>query len=291
MSEPKTVAQLLTLAERVLGDSTHIFDDHDNRMEAEELLAMCLEIETEDLLESLEPSKRLRERYLALVTRRAGGEPLPFLTGFIEFYDLRLKVEPGAFVPRPSSELMVEWALKRLKGRKGRIAVDICTGAGPIALAIAHELPDARVWGVDIADHGLAQGRSNAVALGIDNVTFSKGDMYGSLPEGIRGQVDVVTGHVPYVSSEELDDLPTEVRDHEPIYTLSDESADGLTLMRRAVFEANPWLKPKGWLLLEVAEDLAPSIEEMCIEAGLTHVGTVDDDDALSVVVEGRHPG
>src|SRR5918996_2616886 len=162
MSGPRTVAQLLSLGERVLSDSTHIFEDHDNRREAEELLAFCLETEIDALDDEVIPPTRTRDRFLALVTRRAGGEPFPHLTGSIEFYGLRLEVRPGPFVPRPSSELTVERAVKRLRRRRDPVVVDVCAGAGPIALAIADARADSEVWGTDIAEEGLAQGRINA---------------------------------------------------------------------------------------------------------------------------------
>src|ERR671914_673024 len=107
MPGPINVKELVDLGERVLSDSTHIFEDHDNRREAEELLAFCLDIDPEDLESELEIPPRTRQRFLSLVARRAGGEPFPVITGHIEFYGLDLKVRPGAFVPRPSSELTV----------------------------------------------------------------------------------------------------------------------------------------------------------------------------------------
>ena len=288
MSEPKTVRELIDIGHRVLEDSTHIFEDHDNRREATELLAFCLDVDEDNLDDELELPRRTRERYLSLVTRRAAGEPFPFLVGHIEFYGLDLKVKPGPFVPRPSSELTVEWAIKRLRRRRDPVAVDVCTGAGPIAMGIANEVPDARVWGVDIDKQGLAQARSNAKRLRIDNVRFTAGDLYDALPRSLTGNVDVVTAHVPYVPFGELDDLPTEVRGFEPIHTLSDESDDGLGLMRRAVREAPAWLQSGGWALFEVSDDIAPEIESMFLAAGFDEVGTVSDDDGLSVVVEGR---
>jgi release factor glutamine methyltransferase len=283
-----TVSQLIDIGHRVLADSTHIFEDHDNKQEARELLAHCVEVDEEDLDADFEPPRRVRERFLSLVTRRAAGEPFPFLVGSIEFYGLDLKVKPGPFVPRPSSELTVEWAVKRLRRKRDPVAVDVCTGAGPIALGIANEMPSARVWGLDIDRSGLAQARSNAKRLGIDNARFAAGDLYAALPRTLRNGVDLITGHVPYVPVGELDDLPTEVRGFEPVHTLTDESGDGLDLMRRAVSEAPGWLKPGGWLLLEVSEDIAGEIESMCLDADLEDVGTISDDDRLSVVVEGR---
>lgn len=290
MSEPLTVTELIDVGHRVLADSTHLFEDHDNRLEAKELLAFCLGVEPDDVDDDddLTPPRRTRERYLSLVTRRAAGEPFPFLTGAIEFYGLRLDVKPGPFVPRPSSELTVEWAVKRVRRRDEPIVADVCTGAGPIAIAIAHEVPHARVWATDIDKSGLAQGRKNARRLGVGNVTFRAGDLFGALPRSLAGNLDLITAHIPYVPPDELDDLPTEVRGYEPVHTLTDHSDDGLGLMRRAVREAPDWLRRGGWLLLEMSDDIAPEIEGLCLDVGFVDVGTISDDDGLSVVVEGR---
>ncbi|MDQ3620295.1 MAG: peptide chain release factor N(5)-glutamine methyltransferase [Actinomycetota bacterium] len=288
MSEPRTVSELRRLGERVLADSTHIFEDHDTDNEAVELMAFVLDSDPDDVEDDERLSKRDADRYLALVTRRAAGAPFPVLVGRIEFYGLELKVWPGSFVPRPSSELVVDRAVRRLKRLDDPVVVDICTGAGPIALAIADEITDAQVHAMDIQEEGLAQGRKNARALEISNVTFKKGDMYDGLPRDLHGGVDVITAHVPYVPIDELDDLPAEVREHEPLFTLSDESDDGLYLMRRAILEAPEWLKPGGWLLLEVSDDLIPKLQALCTEAGLENKGAASDDDGLSVVVEAR---
>lgn len=290
MTEPLTVAQLVDTGELVLADSTRIFEDHDVRREAEELLAHVIGVDPESLHDDDEPARRLRERYLSLVARRAAGEPFPILTGRILFYGLELAVRAGTFMPRPSSELLVARAAKRLRKRKSPTIVDACTGAGPIALALADEFPDAQVWGTDISPAGLAQARVNARKLSIDNARWRVGDMYSGLPSKLAGEVDVITAHVPYVPVGELDDLPREVRDFEPVFTLTDESGDGLGLMRRAVAEAPGWLRPGGWLLLEMSDDIAPRVLRMCRKAGLEDHGIASDDDGLSVVVEARLP-
>ncbi len=287
MAEPRTVSDLLTVGERVLQDSTHLFEDHVHIDLARDLLASALRLDEEELDEDFEPSRAARDRYLALVARRAAGEPQPFLTGRIEFYGLQLKVWPGVFVPRPSSELTVERALRHLRGRKRGKVVDVAAGTGPIALAIASELPRSEVWALDIDEEALAHGRKNARRLGIDNVKFRAGDMYGPLPRRVKGEMDAITGHVPYVPAAELDDLPTEVREHEPIHTLTDER-DGLHLLSRAIFEAVEWLKPGGWLLLELSDDFAPKARKIVRKAGLVDEGVASDADGLSVVVEAR---
>ena len=289
MAEPRTVSDLLALGERVLQDSTHLFEDHVHIDQASELLAAALGVDEDSLDEDLELPRAKRDRYLALVARRAAGEPQPFLTGRIEFYGLDLKVWPGAFVPRPSSELTVDRALRRLRRMKAPVVVDVAAGTAPIALAVAHEVPGAEVWALDIDELGIEHGRKNARRLGIRNVRFGSGDMYEPLPARLQGSVDLITAHVPYVPAAELEDLPTEVLEHEPVHTLTDEQ-DGLYLLRRAIDEALPFLVPGGWLLLELSDDIAAKAGRMIRKAGLRNEGVASDDDGLSVVVEARKP-
>lgn len=289
MAEPRTVSELLWVGERVLTDSTHLFDDHIHGDLARELLATALRVDEDDLDDDFAPSKRERDRYLALIARRAAGEPQPFLTGRIEFYGLDLKVWPGVFVPRPSSELVVDRALKHLRRKRSPVVIDVAAGTGPIALAVGDELSSAEVWALDIDEEALKHGRKNAKRLGIGNVRFRTSDMYAALPARLQGRVDVITGHVPYVPADELDDLPAEVREHEPIHTLSDEG-DGLYLLRRAIREATEWLKPGGWLLLEMSDDFAPKARRIVRAARLRDENVATDEDGLSVVVEARKP-
>lgn len=285
-----TVDALVNVGERVLRDSTHIFEDHDNRREAEELMAHCLGVEHDDVDFEARPPRRTREQYLAMIARRAAGEPFPLLVGSIDFYGLRLPVKSGSFIPRPSSELTVARAVRAVRRRSRPVVVDVCTGGGPIALAIADDVRTAQVWGTDIDTAGLAQGRQNAKLLDLPNVTFRKGDMYSALPRRLRGAVDVITGHIPYVPPDEIDDLPAEVREHEPLFTLTDLSLDGLGLIRRAVEEAPDWLKPGGWVLLEISEDLGGKVKRMCRRAGFSEPRVASDEDELSVVIEARLP-
>jgi release factor glutamine methyltransferase len=271
--------------------STAIFDDHDNAMEARELLAYVLDEDPDDLEDDLEPPRATRERYLALIARRAAGEPFPFLVGYIDFYGLHLRVKPGPFVPRSSSELTVDRAIERMGRKRAGVVVDVCTGSGPIALAIADELPKCEVWGLDIDPNGVQQGRRNARELDIKNVKLRAGDLFEPLPARLEGAVDLITGHIPYVAPHELEDLPAEVIDHEPVFTLSDQSLDGLGLVERAIKESVPWLQPGGWLLLEIADDLTSKVRKMCRRAGFLDEGVATDEDGLSVVVEARKPG
>jgi release factor glutamine methyltransferase len=286
--EPKTIEELLDLARRVLADSSHLFEGHDHGQEARDLLEACLDESLSRLPETHTPPQRSRERYLSLIARRAGGEPFPLLVGYVDFCGLQLRVRYGEFVPRPSSELTVNRAVKRIQEEDRPVVVDLCTGIGPMALAIAKQLPQAEVWGVDISETALAQARDNEQRLAITNVTFERGDLYGGLPNRIEGAVDAIVGYIPYIPPAEIRGMPSETREYEPLYSLTDLSYDGFGLMRRAISESSRWLKPGGWLLLEIDEPTAPKLREMCDRAGLVDMGTATDERRITVVVEAR---
>lgn len=286
MSEPMSIEQLLRVATRVLSDSSAIFEDHDNEDEARELLGLALGVDEDDLDDDEVPPRRRREKFLALVTRRASGEPMPFLRGYIDFYGLEMRVSSGAFVPRPSSELTVERALKRLARRKSPVIVDVCAGVAPIGLAVAHERPKSTVWALDISVEGLRQGRNNARRLGVDNIHFGAGDLYDPLPNKFHGEVDLIFAHVPYVPAGEIEDLPDEVKAFEPLDTLTDNSDDGTWLMKRVVEEGRPLLRDGGWMLLEMSDDMVPKAKRIYKQAGFRDVEVVSDEDELSVVLE-----
>ena len=222
--------------------------------------------------------------------RRATGEPIPFIKGFAEFRGLELIAEPGVFVPRDSSEYLAEQAVRRLRKRKAPVAVDLATGGGTIALAVANEVPKAAVYGTDISDEAIALAKKNAKRLGL-RANFSQGDLFGALPKKLRGNVDVITLHPPYVASGEMADLPDEIREWEPVHTLTDRSDDGLGLIRRTVDEAPAWLRTRGWLLIETDPDRARDVTPIYRRGGFRDV-EITKGGSLKVtrVIVGRSP-
>jgi release factor glutamine methyltransferase len=210
------------------------------------------------------------------------------ILGWTEFAGLRLRVRPGAFVPRQSSEFTVDQALRRLRGRSRPVAVDLATGIGPIALALADGSPKVEVHGTDISTGAIRQARANAVALGIRNVRFHVGDMLAPLPKRLRGAVDVITAHMPYVPGPELRDLPLEVRGFEPEHTLTDHTESGLSLVERAAGEGGRWLRPGGWVLLEVSPDFARQVRGLLVRAGYRDVRSIRGWPEVTRVLVGR---
>jgi release factor glutamine methyltransferase len=257
------------------------------RIEAEDLLMHAMGIEEEPDPSEEVPGKA-RRRFESMIERRATGEPIPFIKGYAEFRGLELIAEPGVFVPRDSSEFLAEQAVRRLRTRKRPLHVDLATGGGTIALAVANEVPRAAVYGSDLSQDAIRLARRNAKALGL-SVTFRAGDMFEGLPKRIAGTVDVITLHPPYVPRGEVRDLPDEIRRWEPAHTLTDSSVDGLGLVVRAADEAKRWLRRGGWLLIEVSPDRAKEVGRTLRGAGLRDVrSTKGGELKVTRVVVGR---
>ena len=281
--------ELLTRAEATLKASPAIDHWQEDRelIEAEELL---LHVMGEDPDPDEEIRPKTRKRFEALVARRAEGEPIPYIKGYSAFRDIELIAKPGVFVPRDSSEWLAEQAIRRLRGRKHPVLVDLATGGGTIALSVADEVPKAAVFGTDVAGDAVKLARRNAKRLELD-ATFAKGDLFEPLPARLRGSVDVITVHPPYVARDEMEELPDEIRDWEPPHTLTDRSVDGLGLVQRTAAEAPAWLNRKGWLLVEVSPDRAKAAAKVLTKAGFREVErTKGGDLKVTRVIVGRRP-
>jgi release factor glutamine methyltransferase len=290
MAEPRTARELVEESEARLRRSPAI--EHEppqrDRWESELLLSHALGLDGEEPDPTAEVDGVRRRRFRTLVRRRAGGEPMPHILGWTEFRELRLSVRPGAFVPRQSSEFLAEQAVRRLRGRRRAVAVDLATGIGPVALAVAHEAPRTTVHASDQSAAAVRQGRANARSLGLRNVTFYTGDLFRPLPASLRGGVDVITVHPPYVPRDEVEDLPLEVKGFEPEDTLTDYSPHGMGLAERTAEEADAWLRPGGWLLVEVSPDRARLVRALLARCGYREVRSTKGWPGVTRVIVGR---
>jgi release factor glutamine methyltransferase len=180
----------------------------------------------------------------ALVARRVAGEPLEPLLGWAEFCGLRVAVDPGVFVPRRRTALLVELGAD---APPGAVVVDLCCGTGAVGTALAARIPGARVHAADVDPVAVACARRNLPARAVH-----LGDLYAALPADLRGRVDVLAVNAPYVPTADIVTMPQEARDHEPAVAL-DGGADGLDLHRRVAAGAREWLAPGGRLLIETS--------------------------------------
>jgi release factor glutamine methyltransferase len=287
MHRMPTVEEVLREAVRALKESDAIEHPHQGkeRYDAEELLQFVLGEEPDGGRALSGDDYR---RFRRLLSRRASGEPVAYLTGRTEFDGLTLGVGRGAFIPRESSEFMVAQAVRRLRRRNAPVLVDLATGIGPVALAVAARVPSARVFGIDLFARPVARARRNAGALGLGNVRFLRGDLFSPLPSEIRGAVDVFTVHPPYVGRRELRQLPAEIRDFEPAESLTDRSRDGMALLGRVVAGAPEWLRPGGWLLVEVSPDRSRTVAGVMRRGGMADVRSTKGPVPVSRVVVGR---
>jgi release factor glutamine methyltransferase len=257
------------------------------RIEAEDLLWHVLG-EEPDPRDEL--SSRDRRSFDRLVRRRATGEPIALIKGSMEFRGMDLLVRPGVFIPRDASEHLAVQAMRRLRGRRRPVHVDLATGAGTIALAVAKEVRSATVVGTDLSDVAVRLARRNAERVRV-RARFVRGDLFAGLPRDLMGRVDVITLHPPYVPRHEVKDLPEEIRAWEPAHTLTDRSRDGLSLITRTAREAPAWLSPNGWLLLEVSPDRVKVVKPVLQREGFREVrSTKGGTLPLTRVIVGMRP-
>lgn len=201
---------------------------------------------------SLTPAQM--SRYKELVDERVSGYPLPHLTGEVEFYGLDFAVTPEVLIPRPDSEVLVDLAL----ARGPTTVVDVGTGSGCIAIALAAHLPEAVVYAIDISPPALAVARDNAERHGLDGrIQFIAGDLLDRRP----GPVDLIVSNPPYVSADEWAMLPPSIRDHEPRLAL-DGGPDGLEVIRRLLSQSQGLLNPGGALLIEIGASQGEAARE-----------------------------
>ncbi len=199
-----------------------------------------------------------------LVAQRVAGRPLEQVVGWAEFCGLRVVVEPGVFVPRRRSELLVRCAVEGSAPRA--VVVDLCCGSGALGLALAHALDRPEVHACDVDPRAVACARRNLEPVG---GTVHEGDLWGALPRDLRGRLDLVVANAPYVPTGAIGLMPPEARLHER-RTALDGGADGVDVQRRVAESARAWLAPAGRLLVETSEQQALATVAALVEAGLS---------------------
>lgn len=276
---------------RTLGSLRRVDDLGRDAVAARLRRAGCVFAEEEaDLLIAEAPDLAHRER---LVSRREAGEPLEPLLGWVDFGGLRIVIEPGVFVPRQRSRLLVRLAADRVRAHlssspsfvpgsgSGPVVLDLCCGSGAVGAAVAAAVPSAEVFAADVDPVAVHCATRNLPA---DRVF--RGDLFAALPTPLRGRLDVVVANAPYVPTDAIDLMPPEARLHEPAAAL-DGGPDGTDVHRRIAAAAPDWLAPGGWLLVETGAAQARTTSAAFTAAGLT-ARTVHSDELDATVVLGR---
>jgi release factor glutamine methyltransferase len=232
-----------------------------------------------------EISRDAAEMFQSLSAQRLAGTPIAYLVGHREFWTLELAVTAAVLIPRPETELLVELALLHIPQRKKMDIVDLGTGSGAIALAIAHERPLARVVATDASEEALSVARLNSERLEIRNVEFIRSDWFDGLS---RMMFDMIVSNPPYIASNDNHLSQGDLR-FEPRGALA-SGFDGLDSIRDIVRSAPEHLKPGGDLLMEHGFDQGAAVRELFSQSGFVDISTSRDSEARERVTGGRKP-
>ncbi len=242
--------------------------DLGNFLEAEVLLKSCLGLERQDIY--LNPDRGLTRYELNLleeaIEKRKDRLPLAYITGKKEFYSLGFRVTPDTFIPRPETEFIVDAVLEKLPITNYQLPitiVDLGTGCGNIAITLARYIPHSRIYATDISKKALEVAEENARKHRVeDRITFLEGDLFSPLENYyLEGKIDFLISNPPYVMRSEINSLMPEVANYEPHIAL-DGGEDGLFFYGRIIEKAPLYLKPRGYLILELGIDQASQAKE-----------------------------
>lgn len=229
--------------------------------------------ETELYRDRPDLSREQALHFRALLERRLRREPMQYIIGEVEFWGLQIKVGPGVLVPRPETEGLCEHVIKLLRQRPPAAILDLCTGSGCIALALAREFSGAMVIGTDISDVAINYATENASINKITNASFRKGSLY----EPAAGlKFDLIASNPPYIPDAEINALMPEVSVYEPRLAL-EGGPDGLKFYREILGSAPAHLSPGGMVALELGYGQEGDVAAIAMASGLEHVSTERD--------------
>jgi release factor glutamine methyltransferase len=222
--------------------------------------------------------------YYALIERRMAGEPIQYITGEAEFFGLPFKVTRDVLIPRPETEHLVEKVLSFAANFEEPRIVDVGTGSGAIAVALAHKLPDAQITAIDISAAALEIARGNAELNGVaERVRFLEGDLLAPVA---GEEFEIVVSNPPYVAESDRESLAVEVRDYEPAVALF--AGRGLDIYRRLIPGARDRLVPGGYLAMEIGYGQNKAIARLLAKAGIEEIEFTGDLQGIPRVASGR---
>ncbi len=291
MTASAAIAMLLAGATTRLAESLSL-DKREARIEARVLVSHALKVDHAWLIahDRDVPTAAQQHAIAALIDRRAGGEPVAYIVGEREFYGLNFSITPAVLIPRPDTELLVEAALQRLPENTPCQVLDLGTGSGAIAIALALHRPKTEVIALDISPDALVVAQNNARRLGASNVRFEIGDWYAAttVQTSVKN-FDIIVSNPPYIEAADPHLKTGDLR-HEPIQALA-AGDDGLRDLRAVITGAPAHLVKSGWLLLEHGYDQADAVIAMLRERGFAQTETLRDLAGQHRVSGGCWPG
>ena len=225
-----------------------------------------------------------------MISRRAKREPLAYVIGSVVFRGIELEVGPGVLVPRPETEITAERAILRAREQKRRpTVVDVGTGCGAIALALAAEVPGARIFATEASGAARGWALRNLARTGL-RCTLLPGDLLTPMHPALGGGLDVVVSNPPYVASARWNALDPEIREHEPREAVI-AGQTGFEVLVTLIEQVRLWIAPGGWVVLEVGDDQAGTVSALLESVGFANVAVTNDLAGRERVVEARFMG
>lgn len=275
------------------------FGIDDAHKESEIIVTHCLGIDKAELYRDnpVLSGKNVRD-IDAVLKRRAKREPLQYIIGHVEFCGLKIKVGQGVLIPRPETELLAEEVIKAVESYKFKViseklkVLDLCTGSGCLALAIAKHFPDAEIFGTDISRDAIRYANENAELNAITNVTFLKGSLFEPLKQIIFSgaqsfKFDVIVSNPPYIRSGDMPNLQPEINKWEPRNAL-DGGEDGLSYYRTILSEARAYLMLSGVIFLEIGEGQAAEVSEIAVQNCFRNIAVIKDYSGIERIIAAR---
>jgi len=224
-----------------------------------------------------EPVSAAQEAHInEAVARLQRQEPVQYVLGVAHFYGMELQVDARVLIPRPETEELVELVLKEHRGRQGLQVLDICAGSGCIPLALAANLPKAKVYGLEVSEGALAVAKSNAVMYNLP-VTWLQQDIFEPVQAIAAGSLDIITSNPPYVLEAEKQQMRPNVLQYEPHLALFVPDTDALKYYIRIAAVAQELLKEGGNLYFEINERYGKQVQELLLQAGFAAAAVVQD--------------
>lgn len=233
---------------------------------------------------NVEPS--IENEFINIMEKRAEGFPLQYLLNEEEFMGLKFYVEEGVLIPRPDTEVLVQFIIDYIKKQEMNV-LDIGIGSGAISLSIAEYCPSTRVYGIDIEEIPMKVANINKEKLKISNANFYKGDLFKALEDqNIDEKFHVIVSNPPYIKTSDIDDLQVEVKDHEPWIAL-DGGEDGLDFYRKISKDALKYLVDEGMLIYEIGYDQGAQVMDVLNKEGFQNISILKDYQGNDRVVYG----
>jgi len=209
------------------------------------------------------------EKFNQFIKERISHKPVQYIIGTVEFFDLEFKVDERVLIPRPETETLVEAVIEQLKDKEKPKIIDLGTGSGAIAISLAKNLKEAFVYATDVSRDALEVAKENAVRNKVENqIEFLWGDLFDPLRDkNLEGQIDCVVSNPPYVSRDEFETLPKEIKDYEPIVALASEG-EGVFFHKKIIENSVGFLKKRGLLALEMALGQAEKVANLIHQSG-----------------------